>query len=70
MRPSQPKDRPMTDPEHSRLAALEAEASDLKRRNAVLLERLAEAEADLAHALHSQHRQSARPAARLMAAGG
>ena len=42
----------MTEPEQSRIAALEAEAADLKRRNAVLLEKLAKAHDDLGHVHH------------------
>ena len=59
----------MTDDEHSRIAALELEVADLRRRNAVLLERLAKAHDDLGHAKHGRrHRQSIRPAARQTAA--
>ena len=64
----------MTEPEQSRIADLEAENADLKRREAVLVERLAKAYDDLA-----QHQRGAsrsrllfRPKARPipMATGG
>ena len=53
-----------------RIADLEAEVADLKHRNGVLLERLAKAHDDAAHAKHDRHRQSVRASARQQAAGG